>query len=186
MICLLNTNAVLYQCESIHVCIVCTHGLNWAGIRAALPLHRMPALFKCHYDVPALPGIWRQSVRSVFSDTRCHYCTQDLGLLGVSLTFSFNYKWQSIGGYRLETGTASYILAIGSGQRILYPLGSGLWLVPVLVLRRSRFLNHSPRLFLKDNNTAKCSVLFTLCLLRYCWCDLVDLSYRLHYGNSYN
>ena len=37
--------------------------------------------------------------------------------------------------------SASYILAIGSGQRILYRLGSGLWLVPVLVLRRSRFLN---------------------------------------------
>jgi len=35
------------------------------------------------------------------------------------------------------------MLAIGSGQRILYRLGSGLWLVPILVLRRSRFLNHS-------------------------------------------
>jgi len=33
--------------------------------------------------------------------------------------------------------------AIGSGQRILYRLGSGLWLVPVLVLRWSRFLNDS-------------------------------------------
>jgi len=39
--------------------------------------------------------------------------------------------------------SASYILAIGSGQRILYRLGSGLWLVPVLVLRRYRFLNDS-------------------------------------------
>jgi len=42
-------------------------------------------------------------------------------------------------------GSASCILAIGSGQRILYRLGSGLWLVPVL--RRSRFLNHSPIIF---------------------------------------
>ena len=49
-------------------------------------------------------------------------------------------------GYGLETGTASYILAIGSGQRLLCPsirvrtallyrLGSGLGLVLVLVLR---------------------------------------------------
>jgi len=35
------------------------------------------------------------------------------------------------------TASTSYILEIGSGQRILYRLGSGLWLVPVLVLRRS-------------------------------------------------
>ena len=40
--------------------------------------------------------------------------------------------------------SASYILAIGSGQRILYRLGSGLWIVPVLVLWWSQFLNDSP------------------------------------------
>jgi len=40
------------------------------------------------------------------------------------------------------------ILAIGSGQRILYWLGSGLWLVPVLVLRRFRFLNYSPDVYI--------------------------------------
>ena len=43
--------------------------------------------------------------------------------------------------------SASCILTIGSGQRILYRLGSGLWLVPVLVMRRSRFLNDSREVF---------------------------------------
>ena len=49
--------------------------------------------------------------------------------------------------------SASYILAIGSGQRILYRLGSGLWLVPVLVLRRSRFLNDSHDFFKVSSKT---------------------------------
>ena len=64
---------------------------------------------------------------------------------------------KSYEGYGLETGTASYILAIGSGQRPLCPsirvrraprvsLQSQrilYRLVPVLVLQWSRFLNHS-------------------------------------------
>jgi len=60
-------------------------------------------------------------------------CEQDIDI--VFLTY-FNGLWFRNRDARLQrpAASASYILPIGSGQRILYRLGSGLWLVPVLVL----------------------------------------------------